>query len=377
VFDFDPRCERIQLARRRLAAAYARAPGHDVPVVDPGCGYARRLGTREMLEDFDTMLEHAAGWANALASVDQDWPPFIDTFVGVVLVPEAFGCRVVFTPGEDPWTEPALEDISGVRHLKPPNVGASPLIRRLSEWVDVAQRRLGTALPIWTMDIQSPFSVAARVVEPTQLLMACVTHPEEVHLLCRMITDFSIEMTRRHVAQMEHPGFPGRNFPSISDNIGICIADDTPLIMLGPDMYEEFSLPYNDQIGEAFGGVHIHSCGDYRHNLDSLLKMRTLKSIQIHAGDGEFVLPGSAAEKCAFNRARKQVTVFVDANGVSRGDAYRGRPKDHYAQYVLPRLGEADTTGLILQSCGPTQDLPDTQAAVDWTRAQITRRKMT
>jgi len=373
-FNFDPHGERIALARRRLAAAYTREPGAEVPVVEPGArAPGRGYCFQERFDDLEKMLEHAVAWANGLAATDNDWPPMIDTYVNVAMVAQAFGCEVVCTPGSDPWTRPAIGDISQVWSLRPAPLMDVPMIRRTFEWIDYAQRKLGTDVPVWTMDIQSPFSVAAHVIDGTELLMACVTHPREVHHLCRMITEYTIELMQAHIAQMEHPGFPGRNFPSISENIGICIADDTPLIMLSPEMYRQFALPYNRQLGEVFGGVHIHSCGEYAHNLDNLLAIPSVRSIQVHAGPGEFHLPASPGDDHPFNRARARATCLVDANPIARGDAWKGRPRDHYAEYVLPRLKAGDMTGCILQSCGPGQDLPDVASALAWTRRQVAR----
>jgi uroporphyrinogen-III decarboxylase len=306
-----------------------------------------------------------------LAAADNDWLPFIDTMCGVVFDAQAFGCEVVYGEGGVAWTRPATCDISQVWSLKPMKHEEAPLIRRLSEWVDYAQRKFGTEVPMWTMDLQSPFSIAAHIVEPTELLTACITDPKAVHHLCQMVTEFSIEMMRRHLAQLEHPGFPGRNFPSISDSIGICIADDTPLIMLSPEMYREFALPYNSRIGQEFGGVHVHSCGDYRHSLDNVLEITNVRSIQVHAGPGEFPLPESPDEDCPFNRARKRVTCFVDTNSVCRADEYENRPREHYAEYVVPRLRPTRTTGIILQSCGTGEGVPDAEAALRWTRSQL------
>jgi hypothetical protein len=369
LINFDPKSERIVLAHRRLKAAYERRKDAESPVVDLGVPPSQ-FSPRERIEDLDKLLAHAAGWANSLAAVESDWPPHIDTFAGVVVVAEAFGCKVVWTPNADPWTRPALGDISGVWGLKPRKPAQSPMIRRLSEWVDYAQRKLGTDLPMWTMDVQSPFSVAAHVVDPMELMTACITDPKAVHHLVGMITDYSIEMMRQHLAQMEHPGFPGRNYPSISENIGICIADDTPLIMLSPEMYREFALPYNSRIGEAFGGVHIHSCGDYRHNIDGLLQIKNVRSTQAHAGQREFPYPATAEEECPFNRARRRLTLLADTTDVSRSDEYRGRGRDHYAEYVLPRLCAGDMTGCIIQTWGATTDR-DARESVQWIRGKV------
>lgn len=376
MLNFDPSSPRIALAHRRLRAAYHREPGAEVPVVEPGMG-TPLLTTRETLDDMERMLEQAVAWAERLAGTDNDWPPVILSYCTVPMVPEAFGCEVAFPPGQSPWARHAISDISQVWGLRPKRPTDSPMIRRQFEYLDYAQRKLGTAVPMWTPDIQCPFSVAAQIVEPEELLTACVTDPKAVHHLCGMVTEYLIELTSAWLERIEHPGYPGANFPCISENIGLCLADDTPLIMLSPEMYREFALPYNSQIGEAFGGVHIHSCGDYRHNLDNVLSITNVRSIQLHAGPGEFKLPATPYEDCAFNRARDRVTCFIDTNDVARGDEYRGRYREHYSEYVLPRLCGKPLTGVILQSCGCPADAgpEEANAALVWTRQQLLEKK--
>jgi len=363
--------ERFRLAQKRLRAAYGREPGTETPVVEwnvPMLPYTYK----EMVQDFDKMLEHSKDLAAKMIKLDQDWPAFIDTLCSVVMVPEAFGCEIVQPESDMPWAKHVIQDISQVWSLRAVPPHEVPSIQRNAEWIDFAQRKLGAELPFWTLDIQSPFSVAAQIVEPTVLMVACITDPKAVHHVCKMVTDYTIEMMQAHIRQMEHPGFPGRNFPSISENIGICVADDTPLIMLSPEMYREFALPYNSEIGAVFGGVHIHSCGDYSHNLDNLMEITNIRSIQLHAGPGEFHLPDTKEEECPFNRARERLAYFVDANDITRGDVYRGRFREHYAEYVLPRLMCGDMTGCILQSCGCSgSDVEDFRSAVRWTRAQL------
>jgi hypothetical protein len=372
LLNFKWDCPRIQASCRRLKDAYDRKPGHEVPVFD----IAHRLPVPDAppphtRSEMDRLLYDAVAWANGIAAIDQDWPPMINTLNGVPHVPQAFGCKIVYAARDVPWAQPALGDIMQVYHLKPTKPGQTPLLRLLSEWIDYAQRKLGTEVPFWTMDLQSPFSLAEQILGPDLLFTSMYDHPKALHHLLQMATDYSIEMLQWHIAQMEHPGFPGRNFPSISQNIGICLADDTPLIMLGPDHYREFALPYNSQIARAFGAVHIHSCGNYAHNLDNLLAIPGIRSIQLHAGESEFPLPASARDDHPLNRARQRVTYLVDFTEVSLGDAYRGRARQMYEEYVLPRLRSGNLDGLILQGCGPP--VPGPGSAVDWVRQQVAR----
>jgi len=63
----------------------------------------------------------------------------------------------------------------------------------------------------------------------------------------------------------------------------------------------------------------------------------------------------------------------VDPNDLSCGDAYRGRKRDLFERYVLPRILPGGTTGLILQSCGAAQGLTASEG-VCWTRERLCRR---
>jgi hypothetical protein len=55
----------------------------------------------------------------------------------------------------------------------------------------------------------------------------------------------------------------------------ICVRDDSAM-NLSPEMYEEFILPYNDDVLTHFGGGAIHSCGRVDHFSSHLHKMENL-----------------------------------------------------------------------------------------------------
>ena len=367
-FTFDTKADWIQKSHKRLLDAYNRVEGAELAVVNPNPKpQVMAHEERKKLDNLDLMMEDCVMWANALGEEDCGWPPFINTYCTVAMIPEAFGAKVGFSEGGAAWADIIVDDVEKVYNLKPVKVNTSPMLKRQAEWIDLAQRKLGTDLPMWTADIQSPFSVAAQIVEHEELFVACYTNPAAVHHLCRMITDYTIEVMEAHFAQMEHASYPGRNFPSISENIGICIADDTPLVMLSPEMYREFALPYNKELGEHFKGIHFHSCGDYHLNLDNLLSTPNCRSIQAHLGVGEFPLPYTF-EDAAFNRAYGNVTCLLDFNDIARGDEYAGREKDHFTEYFLPRMEGRGTRGLILQVPG-IREFESSRAAIEFARS--------
>ena len=81
-------------------------------------------------------------------------------------------------------------------------------------------------------------------------------------------------------------------------------------------------------------------------------------------------MPATPSDDAPFNRARRQVTCYVDTSSLAPGDTFRGRSRDLYGQYVLPRLCAGDMTGLILQSCGASQGV-GLADALRWTQGQV------
>ena len=61
----------------------------------------------------------------------------------------------------------------------------------------------------------------------------------------------------------------------------------------------------------------------------------------------------------------------MDSSWIAAGDAYKGRLRNHYTDYVIPRLRAGDMTGCILQGPGIWQNLTTTDDSLRWTRAQL------
>ncbi|MCD8148903.1 MAG: uroporphyrinogen decarboxylase family protein [Clostridiales bacterium] len=60
---------------------------------------------------------------------------------------------------------------------------------------------------------------------------------------------------------------------------GIFWGEDDAVMMSVP-LYEEFVVPYNTRLCEAFGGGGLHFCGKANHLLNSIAKIKGLKCIQ-------------------------------------------------------------------------------------------------
>lgn len=313
---------------------------------------------KETYLDFEKMEIESRNLIDIMIRSESDMPAVVHTFCTVGMVAEAFGCEISLPEEGFPWTQRAIGNINDVYKLKPKKVSELSYYGRMRQWVDYSQRKMGTDLPFWGLDIQSPFSVADQIVGTEELFVACIENPKAVHHLLEMITEVTIALHDDHIAQAEHPGFPGRNYPCVSQNIGLCYSDDTPLIMLSSGMYQEFALPYANALSRHFNGLHIHSCGGYMHNMDNALAIENVRSVQLHAGPGEYVLPETQGEECGFVHAARKIPIFIDTNAISRSERWSDKPFEFYEEYLIPRLKLNRPDWLLLEVAAPTGD-PD------------------
>jgi hypothetical protein len=64
----------------------------------------------------------------------------------------------------------------------------------------------------------------------------------------------------------------------VPESFGASISIDS-LVMYGPDFYREFVAPSIERIGEAFGPVAAHSCGDFSANVGALCETPYMSGI--------------------------------------------------------------------------------------------------
>ena len=86
--------------------------------------------------------------------------------------------------------------------------------------------------------------------------------------------------------RLRTPAYPVHSFPLVHPGDGISISDDEA-ILLSPELYEGFGLPYLNRISEAFGGIYYHCCGDFGFLLDHILEIKGLRAINGHLSPKE------------------------------------------------------------------------------------------
>ncbi len=161
---------------------------------------------------------------------------------------ECFGATICVSDDEVPTVKGRLiNDMDEAEALEVPAVGAC----RSGLYVDAIKKasEMITDRPIFAGTI-GPFSLAARLLDVSEIMVDCYDDPDMVHLVLEKTTDFLIEYSKAYKAA-------GAN--------GIMMAEPVAGL-LSPSLEAEFSAPYVKKIVDAVQDdnfiICYHNCGD-------------------------------------------------------------------------------------------------------------------
>jgi hypothetical protein len=244
----------------------------------------------------DRLLDPAKFLRAQLAEIDDqlalegDFVPCLCPAFGVINIPAAFGCEVVWHEDNFPSVKPLpLAEPAKVYALPRPAVSSGEMGRILATTRHFIERT-GGRIPIRLTDIQGPLDSAALIMGHTEFLTGIKTHPWETHHLLQTVTDFTISCAKaqRDVVRGSGVEFvPSLFQPWMPDGFGISVSNDA-CVMISADEHDEFCVPYLDQISDAFGGLFIHSCGNWLHQIPSLARVRGLRGLEFGVSETPF-----------------------------------------------------------------------------------------
>ena len=200
------------------------------------------ITVRELISDSDRQAEGmklVAERTKAAAAV---------SLMDLSVEAECFGAAIRISDDEVPTVVGRLiHDEDEANALEVPAVGTA----RSGLYVDSIRKAVDliTDRPVLA-GIIGPFSLAARLLDVTEIMMDCYDEPDMVHIVLEKCTAFLIEYAKAYKAA-------GAN--------GIMMAEPVSGL-LSPALEEEFSSPYVKQIVDAvqdeYFAVIYHNCGD-------------------------------------------------------------------------------------------------------------------
>ncbi len=254
----------------------------------------RGKSLRALITDKRVQLAESVRWNDLYLTLQSlffrdDFIPRVQPLLGIGVFASAFGAEVSICDEQLPMTHPVIredEPAERVYDLQPPVVDAGQL-GEILDYTDYFAGKLDGKYPIAMTDLQGPLDSAYLVWNTNDFMVAMLEHPREVHHLMRMVTNLIIMFTRE--MRRRARWFVPAHFPPVylPDGMGISVSEDV-LALLSPRLYEQFSLPYLNELSEEFGGVVVHSCGNIAHQLGVLEKIHNLRGINFGVSETDF-----------------------------------------------------------------------------------------
>lgn len=256
------------------------------PVVSALFSTEGRDTVRNRLQDPARYLAAQLAEIESQSQLQGDYVSTLCPSLGVVAIPSAFGCEVVWWERDFPAVRPGLAAPEEVWDLAAPAVTDGELGRVL-DYTRYFRSQTHGGYPIRVTDIQGPLDNAALIMGHNNFMLALRTHPQEVHHLLQMVTNLTIAIVREQRAAAGGDFVPALFQPWMPDGWGLSVSNDE-CVLISRRAHDEFAVPYLNQIADAFGGLYIHSCGNWLHQIPSLEQIHNLRGLEFGASETPF-----------------------------------------------------------------------------------------
>ncbi|MCK9618568.1 MAG: hypothetical protein M0R21_12130 [Lentimicrobiaceae bacterium] len=279
-FDLTKRCEKVTRAFNREEV---KSP-EDVPVIiNTPCyfEFANNPRQTDYYSNPASMVKFQEdGFLKHLSLVNDDTIPYFMPWFGTGILAASFGCEYTldFGAGNDPSVISTLiNSPKDAAKMKMPDPYKEKWMSLVLKFIDYAKEN--SDLPIGLTDMNSPLCTLRQLCG-TEVYVWMYEEPNLVKDLMEIITETLINWVK---VQKKHIGEPldasnGLQGVWSPKGVGIWLSDDD-LVMISPEHYEEFVVPYYSRIFETFGGGSIHFCGNGSQMGESLLKIKNIRVI--------------------------------------------------------------------------------------------------
>ena len=248
-----------------------------------------------------------------LKKLDDDYIPYIDTFMGTPVSASSFDAKVRFFKDKDPWIiDRAIKSIKEIDKLKKPDTKKSGLTKIILDFIDYWKIETNDKIPISIPDIQSPVSVGIDLMGAEKFYLGLLDDPNRIHKLLEIITEVIIDFLKILIPKVEHEsGFfewTGIYFPKNKGKVRI---SEDNLVSVSSNMYLEFMQPYHEMIFKETGGGIIHWCGDGSNNFSNILEIDNLTGVH-NSSMGDLNLIADQVQKLNIinNKFNKKIVYF-------------------------------------------------------------------
>jgi len=213
------------------------------------------------------LADQAAMPGISLPVLTADW--------GTISTARYWGGKVQFdSTGGNIFINPVAETIDQALALHPlaPDDVEMDGARSIAFYQHLVTRFNTDHLWLRTPDMQGPLNTAGLVLNQEEFFRAMYHSPGKVHAFLDRVTNFLVEY-QRYLRKASGHKICGNIWPTtfFPEDLGVSFTEDL-MPLISTRLYQEFGLPYLKRLAAEFGGLHIHCCGAYRHQVQTLLQ---------------------------------------------------------------------------------------------------------
>ena len=353
---YEPDMKRITLGKERQSAVW-RGETHDKPpvvLIAPLSAAQQRIPDPDFAAAFADItfmicgeLRKACGIANSCS----DGVPSVRGNYGTGQLLSCLGLEQRVFPDKMPWLKEHLTREQLAR-LTPGDIRVQGTFERGLEFMRRHRELFGDKLPLLCMDTQGPLDLL-HLLLGDDIFYLFYDDPS----LVRHGLDICLELgIRGHELMKEISGEAANECHHMqgfySPTTGIRICEDTTAIV-GPDIIEQFAVPYACRLAEHFGGAWVHYCGRSDALTEAVCAEPVLKGLNFGH------IPGHEHDHVFeedMHRCRDSGTVYFGA--------WPRRPGENGKAY-LRRLHEWASQGVLIPLANPALQGEDAIPSID------------
>lgn len=228
----------------------------------------------------------------------QDFVPLLSTGVGTSdLIPRMFGVTFdVTAEGAVLQRENLIEELPrDLAKLRDVDVTESDawrdVIGRIRFLAEETEGRVRIAYP----QMQGPDTNAARLMDQSEMLMACVTHPDEMRAISNVWADVSARLILAIQEAVGDPALvrPRQRFCQPAWVRGLVVGDY--LAVINPKRFMDVFAEAFEIMRRRVGPLFYHTCGPIAHTMDAIKSLPGLVGFECAYVDGQTKLTSDLA----------------------------------------------------------------------------------
>jgi len=194
-------------------------------------------------------------------------------------IPSMFGAKEIKS-GNDYSCERILFSYGDIDKLQEPSMGPGTVAH---EWLTMQEYYLQETegkIPVHVTDTQGPLDVCGQLWGYDNILVAPYEEPEYYNRLMSKVIKAFILFWRKQ-QELLGDNFIGTHLFAwdwVPEDAGVSLSADS-MVMLGPDFFDDHYRVYLEEIGNTFGGLSVHSCGNFSSVMKNLCAIPCLRAV--------------------------------------------------------------------------------------------------